>query len=139
MKKNLFCLLFITLISACGGTKYSNSSNSLGVTKTETLINDAVKIKKRLGSVFSSADDENQYNLIFGELKSRHPEWDWERIDNSRVEKGMTEKEVLLAWGFPDSKSKSVSWKYFRVDKSKAIVNFEDSRVNKVIVINSFN
>ena len=41
------------------------------------------------------------------ELKAQHPEYNWTRICEHRIAKGMTKEEVLLSWGKPTRKHES--------------------------------
>lgn len=60
---------------------------------------------------------EGRHAVVREELRRRHPDWNWDVIDQGRIFKGMSKEEVILAWGVPHRVNKSSygeQWVYHR-------------------------
>lgn len=65
---------------------------------------------------------EGRHQTVRDELRRRHPEWNWTVIDQGRIFKGMSEEEVILAWGPPhriNQSSYGEQWVYHRGSKDR--------------------
>lgn len=54
-----------------------------------------------LGVLAGRSCNEKTRREAFNELLTRHPDWNWDLIQENRITAGMTEHELRLAWGNP--------------------------------------
>lgn len=110
MFSRITCIfLFIT---ACPCLTGCSGSNSREVEQAEYLYNandaDLVQIVLScpfnvgpLGVIAGRSHDEKTRETALNELLARHPDWNWELIQQKGITVGMTEHELRLAWGNP--------------------------------------
>lgn len=54
-------------------------------------------------NILMPKEDAKQEALaIRGEMKKRHPEWQWDLINSRKIAPGMSEEEAICSWGMPE-------------------------------------
>ncbi|PCI71060.1 MAG: hypothetical protein COB38_06570 [Gammaproteobacteria bacterium] len=130
-----FCLL---MISCAQTADYSSGNVQISRITDDQLVKDAVTQKRYLSSLFLSEEAKKELDTILKELMSRHPNWLWTKIENDRVEVGMTKHELLLSWGKPYSTHNRKSYWIYKTVGSKRQISFLKGKIKRIFVTKDF-
>lgn len=128
----------ILLLSGCssGPLHYSDGRQDVAKAEDRQLIYELLGHARFVNKIYAKDKTNEEYAIIYSELNRRHPKWDWEAIKSKQIAVGMTEEEVLLAWGRPDKINRASygdQWVYRRGDVDAQYLYFKES------IVTSFN
>ena len=130
-------LIILITLAGCAGTQYRSAAVDITGEPDSVLLEHTVRYARLQQSIYADSVKQAELVAIIGELRRRHPDWDWAALEKSKIAVGMTPGEVITAWNDPIHKNTNTvngrtfeQWVYNRGYGARQYVYFNNGRVS---------
>lgn len=129
-------LIIIALATGCASTQYRSGADITKATDAE-LLRQGETYAHLQSTIYAGDAKAQELIAIKAELRRRHPEWNWEAIDQGIILRGMTPSEVVVVRGVPLRKSRHSGnygsreqWIYYHGKYLRRYIYFTNGQVS---------